>query len=204
MRWKWILGAAVVLIVVLIITIYVILSSYDFNDLKPMIAQSVKDATGRELTLGGDIKLDIGLTPALVVEDVSFQNIPWGSRSELAKIGRLEVQVAVLPLIDGIIAVKRLILVEPDILIETNSAGKSNLEFKTAKAREPKKSEGEAPNHGRLTMSALTFNEIRIEKGRLTYKDGQSGRVYTVTLERATAAAGADDPVALKLKGEYN
>ena len=133
MRWKWILGAAVVLIVVLSITIYVIVSSYDFNDLKPKIAQTVKDATGRELTLGGDIKLDIGLTPALVVEDVSFQNIPWGSRSELAKIGRLEVQEAVLPLIDGIIAVKRLILVEPDILIETNSAGKSNLEFKPQK-----------------------------------------------------------------------
>jgi uncharacterized protein involved in outer membrane biogenesis len=94
MRWrwvKWIMGIAAVLIIILIVAGYVILSSYDFNKLKPQIARAARDATGRELTLGGDIDLDIGFAPALVVEDVSFQNAPWGSRPEMAKIGRFEV-----------------------------------------------------------------------------------------------------------------
>ena len=190
MRWKWILGIAAFFVIAVIVAIYAILSSYDFNYFKPQIARMVKDATGRELFLGGDLELKIGLTPALVIEDVSFQNVQWGSRPELAKIMRLEVQVAVLPLIRRIIHVKRLILVEPDILIETNRAGKANFEFKTVKKRKVAKTVEKAPNQVKLILSALIFNKIRIENGRLTYKDGRSGKTFTVTLERATATAG--------------
>ncbi len=204
MRWKWILGIAVFLVVAVIVATYAILSSYDFNDLKPQIARMVKDTTGRELFLGGDLELEIGLTPTLVIEDVSFQNVSWGSRPELVKIRRLEVQVAVLPLLRRVVQVKRLVLVEPDILIETNSAGKSNLKFETIKKRKAAKSVAEAPAHGKSILSALIFNKIRIEKGRLAFKDGQSGRAYTVTLERATAVTRIDGSVALKLKGGYN
>jgi len=135
MRWKWILGIAAILFAALIITIYVILSSYDYNNLKPHIAQAAKDATGRGLTLEGNINLKISLTPALVVENVSFQNAPWGSRPELARIKRFEVQVALFPLIFGNINVKRFVLIEPDIMIEVG--GISNLKF--PKKRNPKK-----------------------------------------------------------------
>ena len=204
MRWKWILGIAVFLVVAVIVTTYAILSSYDFNDLKPQITRMVKDTTGRELSLGGDLDLEIGLIPALVIEDVSFQNVSWGSRPELVKIRRLEVQVAVLPLLRRVVQVKRLVLVEPDILIETNSAGKSNLKFETIKKRKAAKSVAEAPAYVKSILSALIFNKIRIEKGRLAFKDGQSGRAYTVALERATAVARIDGPVALKLNGGYN
>jgi len=79
MRWEWVLAIVAGLMIALFVTVYVILSGYDFNRFKPQIAQTVRDATGRELTIGGDIRLQIGLTPALVVENVSFQNAPWGS-----------------------------------------------------------------------------------------------------------------------------
>jgi uncharacterized protein involved in outer membrane biogenesis len=204
MRWKWIFGITVFLIVALIVGIFAILSSYDFNDLKPQIARMVKDTTGRELSLKGDLELEIGLNPTLVIEDVSFRNASWGSRPELAKIRRLEVQVAVLPLIRRIILFKRLILIEPDFLIETNSAGKSNFEFETLKKRKAAKSVEKAPAHGKTILSALTFNEIRMEKSRFKYNGRQSGRTYTVILESATASAKPDGTVALELNGGYN
>ena len=207
MRWKsikWVLGIFVVLIIALIITVYAVLSSYDFNKLKPKIARSVKDATGRELSLAGDIDLDIGLTPALVVEGVRFQNAPWGSRPDLAKIRRFEVQVALLPLITGNIEVKRLTLIEPDILIETDKSGKSNLEFETSKKVPPGEPEEESPAK-EMKLPALTFKEVRIEKIRFTYKDGPSGETYAVNLDRlTTGAANISAPVSLLLKGAYN
>lgn len=204
MRWKWILGIIVFLIVAVTVAIYAILSSYDLNDLKPQLARMVKDTTGRELFLGGDIELEIGLTPTLVIQDVSFQNVSWGSRPELAKIRRLEIKLAVLPLFRRIILFKRLILIDPDILIETNRAGKSNIEFETLRNKEVLTPKEQALSNGKSILSALAFNDIRIEKGHFTYKGGQSGRTYTVNLEKATASAGADGLIALNLDGGYN
>jgi uncharacterized protein involved in outer membrane biogenesis len=204
MRWKWILGIIVFLIVAVTVTIYAILSSYDFNKLKPQIVRMVKDTTGRELFLGGDIEIKIGLTPTLVIEDVSFQNVSWGSRPEMAKIRRLELKLAVLPLFRRIILFKRLILIDPDILIETNGAGKSNLEFETVKNKDVLTSKEQEPSLDKSILSALAFNDIRIEKGHFTYNSGQSGRTYTLNLESATASAKADGRVALRLNGGYN
>jgi uncharacterized protein involved in outer membrane biogenesis len=83
----------------------------------------------RAESLPAEIKLKISLRPALVVEGVRFQNAPWGSRPDMAQIKRFEVQVALLPLLSKNIEISRLILMEPDILVETDRAGKSNLEF---------------------------------------------------------------------------
>ena len=78
MKWKWVLGVVAASIVLLYVAVYLILSRYDYNGLKPEIMRAVKDGTGRELTLGGDIRLKPGFTPALVVKDVSFKNASWG------------------------------------------------------------------------------------------------------------------------------
>ncbi len=74
MRWKWVFGILAALMLVVIVTSYVILSRYDLNDLKPTIIQTVKEKTGRELTLAGDINLKISFKQALIVDVVSFQN----------------------------------------------------------------------------------------------------------------------------------
>lgn len=205
MRWKWILSIAIIFIVALIVTVYTILLSYDFNHFKSKIALAVKDATGREITFGGDIKLRIGFTPTVLMEEVSFQNAQWGSRPELAKIRRFEAQVSLLPLIGGNIEVKRLILVEPDVLVETDNSGKSNLEFKVEEKLNPLIPKEEAPAEGRGTLPFLIFNKVRIEKGRFTYKDGQSGNTYAVVLNSLNAvAAGNQSPFEVELNGAYN
>jgi uncharacterized membrane protein (DUF485 family) len=47
MRWKWILAICAFLIVASMAGVYIFLATYDYNQLKPHIAQMVKDATGR-------------------------------------------------------------------------------------------------------------------------------------------------------------
>ncbi len=86
MRWKWILGICACLIVVLMAGVYVFLRAYDYNKLKPRIARMVKEATGRELNLGGDINLAFGFSPVLVVTDITFANAPWASQPKMLKI----------------------------------------------------------------------------------------------------------------------
>ena len=97
MRWKKILVIFGVIILGLVAASLIILFSYDYNKFKPYIAQAAKEATGRELKLAGDLKLQLGFTPALVIENISFQNAPWGSRPEMARVKRFELEVALFP-----------------------------------------------------------------------------------------------------------
>jgi uncharacterized protein involved in outer membrane biogenesis len=204
-KWKWVLGIASAATVLLVVAVYLILSSYNYNSLKPEIIRAVKDDTGRELTLGGDISLKIGFRPALVVKDVSFQNAPWGSQPDLAKIKRFEIKVGLLPLLSRRIEVKRLILIEPEILFETDTSGKSNLAFETTKKQDLAKGKEETKAGGNWKLSALTFNELQIEKGRITYIDHELEKTYVATVGTLMATAtSSESPVKLKLKGAYN
>ena len=187
MRRKKILIAVVFFIFAVIATACVILATYDFNKLKPTISQAVKDATGRTLTMDGDIEIHFGFPPRIVAEDLSFGNAPWGSRPEMASVKRLEIQVALLPLIWGTIEFKHVIFMEPDFLLETSSSGQSNLEFKTSS-----KEQGTNP--------VLIFDYVRVESGHFTYQDGQSGETYLVEIDRLTGEApGYLEPIELDL-----
>ena len=101
MRWKKIVIAVVLVFVVLIAALYAFVEFYDFNKFKPLITKAVKEATGRELNIKGDINIDFGIRPTIVVEEVSFQNAAWSARPDLGRVKRLEVQMAVWPLIKG-------------------------------------------------------------------------------------------------------
>ena len=126
MRWKKLLIAGTLVVVVLIAAVYVIVLNLDFNRFKPQIAQLVFDATGRELTIAGNIEFEIGIRPTLIVEDVSFQNASWSSAPNLARVKKLEVQIAVLPMIIGKLDFAHLVLIEPTVIVEFDGAGTSN------------------------------------------------------------------------------
>jgi uncharacterized protein involved in outer membrane biogenesis len=53
------------------------LSTLDFNSYKAEIREEVREATGRDLVIAGDIGLELSLTPRLTVSGVRFQNADW-------------------------------------------------------------------------------------------------------------------------------
>lgn len=203
MHGKWIIKVALFLMGASTFLAYLIISSYHFDELKPRISKVVWDLTGRELTLSGNIQLKIGFRPALVVEDVRFENASWGSRPELAMIRRFELQVAILPLIRGDIDVRRLILVEPDILLETDKSGRWNIGVTEKKGEaDAEVKGGEVKGKGELPLFAL--NRLQIKKGHLVYKNGRSEKTYKVSLDSVSATAtNTDSPVDLRFEGAY-
>jgi uncharacterized protein involved in outer membrane biogenesis len=179
-------------IVALAITGYAVLLTYDFNKLKPRIAKAVKAATGRELQIDGDIKLKLGLSPAVHVEHIRFQNASWGSRPDLARVKRMEIRVALLPLIRGHFEFVHLVMVEPDVIVETGSSGTSNFQFKTSNKQE-------------RALPVLIFQDVRIKKGLLTYKNGQSGDTHSVRFDSSHAVIpGLDKPMSLEFEGGFD
>jgi uncharacterized protein involved in outer membrane biogenesis len=202
MRWKWILGLAAAAVIVVLVVGYIIAASYDYNNLKPLITETAKEFTGRELTLGGDIDLKIGFPPTLEVNDVTFQNAAWGSQPQMAQIKHLQVQVSILPLIRGHVTVNRLILRESKFILEVDKSGKTNLDFDVAKKAESQKPEEKTKTEGQMPFE---FNEVQIKDGNITYKDHRTGKTDTaeiVSLELKAPIFGAATDI--DLKGNYN
>ena len=197
MGWKKAVGIPVVLLVVLVGAVFIFISTYDYGKLKPMLEEQVTAATGRTLTVAGPVELRLGLTPSLVVDDVRFENAAWGSRPELVTLKRLQVKVALLPLLSRNVVVREFILIEPDILLETDKDGQDNWVF-SAKEKESvaKKKEGAVP--------AVQLENVRIKNGRLTYLDGRVDKTYKLLLNNMTIAPAAQGRLRLDLNGNYN
>ena len=126
MRWKWIVGVGIFLIIALMVTVYAVLATYDYNKIKPTVARMVKDATGRELRLGGEIKLVFGVSPSLVVTDVALANVSWGSQPQMITVQKLQAQVRLLPLLKRDVEVKNISLAGIELLLENDPNGKGN------------------------------------------------------------------------------
>jgi len=199
----WIAGILAGLVVAAVIALFVILSTYDFNTLKPRIEKAALEATGRQLVLGGDINLDVGLSPSLVVEDIRFANAKWGSREHMATVERFEVQVALIPLISGDVEIKRLVAVQPDILVEKSSSGQSNLAMKPAKETKPEKPA--QPQEAGGGLPVLTVYDLRVEDANLTYRDQQTGQSASLKLARFEAqSTSGQSPIQLDLEAKVN
>jgi uncharacterized protein involved in outer membrane biogenesis len=176
------------------------LATVDFNVYRDVIAEQAELATGRKLAILGDIDVKLlSLTPTAIVRDVSFANAPWGSANEMIGLDRLELKIDLLPLLAGRLSIGRLVLIAPDILLETDRKGRGNWLFDAA---------GPSQTAGRDAGAAADLpavRSLRIEDARITYRDGRTGQKTTVTLGRVTLRADdADSPLQVRATGTLN
>lgn len=207
---KWIVIGLAGLIVLAVGGVAVFLSTLDVNKYKPQIVEAAKNATGRELKLNGDIKLGLGFNPSFSVADVSFANASWGSRPEMVKVGRFEVQVALIPLLSQQVDVKKLVLLDADLLIETDRQGRGNWEFAPAQPaaaqgqQRPAQQQQQAPaaqaSGGAMPLPVV--REVELRNLRFTYKDGKTNETNAATLEKVLLNAdSASSPLKLDIAG---
>jgi AsmA protein len=178
----------------------IFLATFDPEAHKPRIQEAAKQATGRDLVLEGPIRLRPSLRPTLEVERVAFANAGWGSRPQMATLASMEVALSVLPLIRGEVAVERIVLVEPDILLETDAQGRGNWELLPAPGAplEPPPAPGQPPAERRAPPQ-IAIGELRIERGTVAFRDGRTGETITLAIPRLEAAIPAGAPMRLDL-----
>ena len=115
----------------------------DYSRIKALIETTVSDATGRKLTIAGDLSLSISLNPQLVTGDVTLANASWGSKPSMLKIGKLKAGVKILPLFVGDVEIYGIQFIDTDVLLETDANGQGNWHFtrNSEKNNHPKISE---------------------------------------------------------------
>lgn len=179
------LSAALKLLAVLVAALAVGLvaagKSLDMGRLKALAVEQVRAATGRTLTLAGPLELRLGLTPRLIATGVSLSNPPGASRPEMVKVDRIEAEVALLPLLKREIRVVRLVLVSPDVLLESDRAGRGNWQFQAPGETVPPAATT-GPAAGKAPATRFTLREVRVKNAELSWRDG--GGVQTFYLHK--------------------
>jgi uncharacterized protein involved in outer membrane biogenesis len=185
MSKKWILlsSFAVILTPVLLLFIaLVVLSNIDFNKHRDTIAEHISEGSGRQLSLNGELELDLASTTSIVITDISLANAEWASDPEMLTIQRLEIKFELYPLLFGNIYIPHFYLEGVKALVETNAGGSSNWELTAQAQDEVKVDEPVSPGEVKIPW----IGNMKISDVVLNYHDRQTGKKISAKLDHAS------------------
>lgn len=120
-----VLGAFAALLIILLLALHLLVNP---NDFKGRIAKVVRDSTGRELLLPGDIKLSVFPWVALEFGPASLGNPPGFAAEPFLAVKRVDLRVQLLPLLRRQLRIGRIKVAGLDLRLMKNAKGVANWE----------------------------------------------------------------------------
>ncbi|MFO1189114.1 MAG: AsmA family protein [Alphaproteobacteria bacterium] len=178
-------------------------SFIDWNAYKPRIAAAGEAALGRPIAIDGPIAVRLLPQPTAEIRNVRLGNIPGGSAPDMARVESISLRIAILPLVTGRIEIGSVRIVRPEVLFETLADGRDNWTFaKTPESRTPEsRTAGQTtgqPSAAGGSPPAIALDDVRIEAGRVTYRDARTDRVEVAeAIDLRLSAGSLDGPFAV-------
>ncbi|MBK1668021.1 hypothetical protein CKO28_08225 [Rhodovibrio sodomensis] len=179
--------AAIVVLLVAIVLIAPFLIPVETY--KQQIARQVESATGRSLTIAGDLSLSILPRTQLTANQVRFANADWAETPQMAQFERMQVRVNPFALLSGELQVESFVLRQPVIHLAKNAQGQGNWQFAgmqgggQAGGQPAGDTAGGGAGGGTGTgpLQDISLNDVRLVDGTVTYRDAQSGQTTKIT-----------------------
>lgn len=182
----WILGSFLVVVMVFVLV-------FDWNMLRGFVERKTYEQTGRELSIAGDLDVDLGLVPRIRVENVRFANAQWNREPAMVELEKLEFTLRLTDLLRGAVVLPEMSLVRPAVLLEVDAQGRRNWDLKklNESKSEEEQSQGAAP----------VVQRLLIDRGSVTYRDARSATDLNVQV--ANNDQENDLPLKLAAQGTF-
>src|SRR5204863_4094027 len=131
------------------------------------------------LAINGAIDLKLSLEPKVVLNDVTFSNAAGSKVADMVRAKRVELQVALLPLLSRRFEVVELKLSDPVIVLETDAQGRANWQFGSASPI----STATPTSASAAAVGAFGVGNFSIDNGTMMYVDGTSGKTTRVVID---------------------
>ncbi len=178
---KFLIGLGVV-IVLLVVAVFVVPPLIPADTYKSQIVERLQAATGRTVRIDGPLKLSVLPVLGFSAEKVSLANAPGQSPPQMVTLDKLDVRVAVIPLLRGDLVVDSFVLERPVIALSVDKNGTPNWQFTAKTAVQSSPAARPAPTApaagGSAPISGLSLSNVRIADGQATYADARSGATY--------------------------
>jgi len=166
----------------------------NWNEYREVFAKKVYHATGFNLEIRGDIKIEILPSPALLINDVHVANIEGAMTSDTLMVKKLEVKIALIPLLGRQLQFTSVKLVQPIMNIEILSDGRTNMSIKPPNTADPKLSDfnnSKTPDRGpksplslieRSKIGSLTLkvDDFIVQNGFVKFHNAQKGQTEKI------------------------
>ncbi|MDI1230981.1 MAG: AsmA family protein [Methylobacter sp.] len=184
--FKIILSTMAALVLLLIATISILPLIIDPNDFKPEIAAAVKDKTGRDLVLDGELKLSLFPWIGISTGKMALSNASDFQDQAFATLEESDVKVRLLPLLSKKIEVSRIALKGLVLNLAKNKQGISNWDDLTRSGKiQPAPTEDGGKQDQQPTpsaaLAAFAIGGITIENARINWNDQQTEQRTEIT-----------------------
>ena len=183
------LGTAVAIVVV---AAAVLIATLDQSKAKKYITASVSKATGRQLSINGDLKLDLGWISKVSANQIQFANADWSKQPQMAEIQDFEAEIDLWQLLTKFrLVIPTVTLSQPKISLEKNSAGSANWEFRAAPTGPQKRTE------------FPVIEKLIIKGGIVSFDNQETKTQLELKVSEAEGAGFLEQPVKLRAEGTY-
>jgi AsmA protein len=203
-RNKTISLALAIILLIPVIALAILILTFNPDWYRPQLAEAIEHATGRRVSLGGPIKLELSVVPTIALDNVSLSNPPGFADTTLLSIGSIEARFKPLPLFSHHLEIMKLVLTNPDVTLETSAAGQADWDLgSTVPARVPTSAPQPAPVvPGKPFTVAL--DAVEVQNGLVTIKS-PSGTQLDLAVKTLTGrAASATSPLTIDGQALYN
>jgi len=174
---------------------------FDPNDYKGQIAGLVRDRTGRELQIAGDLRLTFFPWLGVEVEGVELADAPGFGPQPFAQVARVQARVKLLPLVKRQVEMDTVVVHGLVLHLIKDAQGRGNWEDLAASAGTPPAAETPSKEGGGTPPAvALALGGLDVRDAQLVWQDQGQGSRYAVTgLNLHTGPLRLDGPVDVTL-----
>ena len=204
---RLLLKSVFALIMLIIVTLIAVPFFIDVNDYKPEITKAVKDATGRTLTIDGDINLS--LFPWIVVDlgALSLSNAEGFTADNFAKVNAAKVSVKLIPLLSKTVELDTVILDGLVLNLEKNKAGKTNWDDLSGSSKDTPSSEESTTTASKSASPALngfSLGGIDISDANIFWLDATAENYHIENINLKTGAVEIGKPTTVAFSTTIN
>lgn len=190
------------LVLIVVIAAIALPMVIDPNDYREQIQSAVKDKTGRDLTIKGDLSLSVFPWIGVGINDVSLSNAKGFKAENFAEIEQADVKVRLMPLLSQQVEVSTIVLKGMSLNLAKNKAGVSNWDdmAKASKTDAKAPTNKEQGDSSGAAMGAIAVGGLQIVDANIVWDDASKGERYSlIDLDLTTDALSLGNPMGVAL-----
>jgi len=173
----------IILLIIIIISGLIALPFFiDPNDYKNEISEQVKNITGRNLALDGDIHLSVFPWIALEMGPLSLSNATGFKTDPFAKVETAEIRIKLMPLLNKQLEMDTIVLDGLVLNLEKNADGKTNWDDLVENAEHieelPESTDDKGSDTSTPVLAGISIAGVKLSNAHIYWSDASKGEQF--------------------------